>query len=85
MFDEWLFVSYVSWVLLEIQTKGVIYIFDILLIAGLACIVSGFFLISLVAGIFALGVGLIIMAVLVADAHTITYEIETEDKEDEDS
>ena len=46
---------------------------------------SGFFLISLVAGIFALGVGLIVMAVLVADAHTITYEIETEDKEDEDS
>ena len=64
---------------------AVIYIFDILLIAGLACIVSGFFLISLVAGIFALGVGLIIMAVLVADAHTITYEIETEGKEGEDS
>ena len=62
-----------------------IYIFDILLIAGLVCIVSGFFLISLVAGIFALGVGLIIMAVLVADAHFNTYEIETEDKEDEDS
>lgn len=62
-----------------------IYIFDILLIAGLACIVSGFFLISLVAGIFALGVGLIIMAVLVADAHTVTYEIEVDDKEDEDS
>ena len=70
---------------MEIQTKGVIYIFDILLIAGLACIVSGFFLISLVAGIFALGVCLIILAVLVADAHTLTYEIETEDKEDEDS
>ena len=85
MFDEWLFVSYVSWVLLEIQTEGVIYIFDILLIAGLACIVSGFFLISLVAGIFALGVGLIVMAVLVADAHTLTYETETEDKGDEDS
>ncbi len=62
-----------------------IYIFDILLIAGLACIVSGFFLISLVAGIFALGVCLIILAVLVADAHTLTYEIETEDKEGEDS
>ena len=60
-------------------------IFDLLLIAGLACIVSGFFLINLVTGIFALGVGLIIMAVLVADAHTITCEIETEDKEDEDS
>ena len=60
-------------------------IFDLLLVAGLACIVSGFFLINLVAGVFALGVGLIIMAVLVADAHTITYEIETEDKEDEDS
>ena len=60
-------------------------IFDLLLIAGLACIVSGFFLINLVTGIFALGVGLIIMAVLVADAHTIAYEIETEDKEDEDS
>ena len=62
-----------------------IYIFDLLLIAGLACIVSGFFLISLIAGIFALGVGLIILAVLVADAHTLTYEIETGDKEDEDS
>ena len=62
-----------------------IYIFDILLIAGLVCIVSGFFLINLVAGVFALGVSLIILAVLVADAHTITYEIETEDKEDEDS
>lgn len=62
-----------------------IYIFDILLIAGLTCIVSGFFLINLVAGIFALGVGLIVMAVLVADAHFNTYEIETEDKEDEDS
>ena len=85
MFDEWLFVSYVSWVLLEIQTEGVIYIFDILLIAGLACIVSGFFLIGIVQGVLALGVGLIVMAVLVADAHTITYEIETEDKEDEDS
>ena len=65
--------------------KGVIYIFDILLIAGLTCIVSGFFLIGVIQGIFALGVGLIVMAVLVADAHTITYEIETEDKEDEDS
>ena len=65
--------------------RGVIYIFDILLIAGLACIVSGFFMIGIIQGIFALGVGLIIMAVLVAGAHTITYEIETEDKEDEDS
>ena len=65
--------------------KGVIYIFDILLIAGLACIVSGFFMIGIIQGVFAVGVGLIIMAVLVADAHTITYEIETEDKEDEDS
>ena len=65
--------------------RGVIYIFDILLIAGLACIVSGFFLIGIVPGIFALGGGLIIMAVLVADAHTITYEIETEGKEGEDS
>ena len=65
--------------------RGVIYIFDILLIAGLACIVSGFFLIGIVQGVLALGVGLIVMAVLVADAHTITYEIETEDKEDEDS
>ena len=64
---------------------AVIYMFDILLIAGLACIVSGFFLIGIVQGVFALGVGLIVMAVLVADAHTITYEIETEDKEDEDS
>ena len=62
-----------------------IYIFDILLIAGLACIVSGFFLLGIVQGVFALGVGLIIMAVLVADAHFNTYEIETEDKEDEDS
>ena len=62
-----------------------IYIFDILLIAGLACIVSGFFLINLVAGVFALGVCLLILAVLVADARTITYEIETEDKEDEGS
>ena len=62
-----------------------IYIFDILLIAGLACIVSGFFLLGIVQGVFALGVGLIIMAVLVADAHTITYEIEVDDKEDEDS
>ena len=60
-----------------------IYIFDILLIAGLACIVSGFFLIGIVQGVLALGVGLIVMAVLVADADTITYEIETEDKEDE--
>ena len=70
-----------------VNMRGVIYIFDILLIAGLACIVSGFFLIGIVPGIFALGVGLIIMAVLVADAHTITceIEIETEDKEDEDS
>ena len=65
--------------------RGVIYIFDILLIAGLTCIVSGFFLISLIAGIFALGVGLIVMAVLVAGAHTLTYETETEDKGDEDS
>ena len=62
-----------------------IYIFDILLIAGLACIVVGFFLIGVIQGVFALGVGLIIMAVLVADAHTIAYEIETEDKADEDS
>ena len=62
-----------------------IYIFDILLIAGLACIVSGFFLLGIVQGVFALGVGLIIMAVLVADAHTVTYEIEIDDKEDEDS
>ena len=62
-----------------------IYIFDILLIAGLACIVSGFFLLGVVQGVFALGVGLIIMAVLVADAHTVTYEIEINDKEDEDS
>ena len=62
-----------------------IYIFDTLLITGLACIVSGFFLIGIVPGVFALGVSLIIMAVLVADAHTIAYEIETEDKEDEDS
>ena len=62
-----------------------IYIFDLLLIAGLACIVSGFFLIGIVQGVLALGVSLIIMAVLVADAHTITYETETEDKEDEDS
>ena len=62
-----------------------IYIFDILLIAGLACIVSGFFLIGIVQGVLALGVGLIVMAVLVADAHFNTYEIETEDKEDEDS
>ena len=62
-----------------------IYIFDILLIAGLACIVSGFFLLGIVQGVFALGVGLIIMAVLVADAQVITYEIESEDKEDEDS
>ena len=67
------------------QVVGVIYIFDILLIAGLACIVSGFFMIGIIQGVFAVGVGLIIMAVLVADAHTITYEIETEDKEDEDS
>ena len=67
--------------------RGVIYIFDLLLIAGLACIISGFFLIGVVQGVFALGVGLIVMAVLVADAHTITceIEIETEDKEDEDS
>ena len=65
--------------------KGVIYIFDILLIAGLTCIVSGFFLIGVIQGVFALGVGLIIMAVLAADANTITYEIETEDKEDKDS
>ena len=62
-----------------------IYIFDILLIAGLTWIVVGFFLIGVIQGVFALGVGLIIMAVLVAGAHTITYEIETEDKEDEDS
>lgn len=62
-----------------------IYIFDILLIAGLACIVSGFFLLGIVQGVFALGVGLIIMAILVADAHTVTYEIEVDDKEDEDS
>ena len=62
-----------------------IYIFDILLIAGLACIVSGFFLIGIVQGVFALGVGLIIMAILVAEVHTVTYEIETEDKEGEDS
>ena len=60
-------------------------IFDLLLIAGLACIVSGFFLIGIVQGVLALGVGLIVMAVLVADAHTLTYEIETEDKEGEDS
>ena len=46
---------------------------------------SGFFLIGVIQGVFALGVGLIILAVLVADAHTLTYEIETEDKEDEDS
>ena len=65
--------------------RGVIYIFDLLLIAGLACIISGFFLIGVVQGVFALGVGLIVMAVLVADAHTIAYEIETEDKEGEDS
>jgi len=63
----------------------VIYIFDILLIAGLACIVSGFFLLGITQGVFALGVGLIVMAILVADSHTITYEIETEDSEDKDS
>ena len=62
-----------------------IYIFDILLIAALTRIVSGFFLIGVIQGVFALGVGLIVMAVLVADAHFNTYEIETEDKEDEDS
>ena len=62
-----------------------IYIFDILLIAGLACIVSGFFMIGIIQGVFAVGVGLIVMAVLVADAHTLTYETETEDKGDEDS
>ena len=59
--------------------------FDILLIAGLVCIVIGFFLIGIIQGVFALGVGLIVMAVLVADAHTIAYEIETEDKGDEES
>lgn len=65
--------------------RGVIYIFDILLIAGLACIVSGFFLLGITQGVFALGVGLIIMAILVADSHTITYDVETEDNEDKDS
>lgn len=61
-----------------------IYIFDFLLIAGIACIVSGFFMIGIVQGAMALGVGFIVMAVLVADAQVFTYEIETED-EDEDS
>lgn len=70
---------------MSLNRKGVIYIFDVLLIAGLACIVSGFFLLGIVQGVFALGVGLIIMAILVADAHTVTYEIEVDDKEDEDS
>ena len=42
-------------------------------------------MIGIIQGVFAVGVGLIIMAVLVADAQTITYEIETEGKEDEDS
>lgn len=77
-----------SWgdtIAMSLNRKGVIYIFDILLIAGLACIVSGFFLLGIVQGVFALGVGLIIMAILVADAHTVTYEIEVDDKEDEDS
>lgn len=77
-----------SWgdtIAMSLNRKGVIYIFDVLLIAGLACIVSGFFLLGIVQGVFALGVGLIIMAVLVADAHTVTYEIEVDDKEDEDS
>ena len=42
-------------------------------------------MIGIIQGVFAVGVGLIVMAVLVADAHTLTYEIETEDKEGEDS
>lgn len=65
--------------------KGVIRIFDFLLIAGLACIISGFFLIGVTQGVFALGVGFIILAVLIAEVHTVTYEIETDDKKDEDS
>lgn len=46
---------------------------DVLLLIGLAIIVVGFFMIAIVAGIFALGIAMIIVAVALADGKGLPW------------